>query len=142
MPNKLLLVLDTWVIASVAKFGPEWADSLEVLTRILNNCHSIVLDYENKVETEYRPYLDKEKFLRKWFSEMMSKGKIKLRGLTKLSLQLYITDDDKKFVELVVNTPDHILISGDSDFVANRGHLDFTSRAIRIINVQECKNHL
>jgi len=103
----------------------------------LNNCHSIVLDHGGLVIQEYEPYLDEDRWLQDWFKSMNSKGKVVSRPSHRIALNVYVTDDDKKFVGLAANTLDGIIVSEDSDFTEKKTHIDFISRRIRILTMQE-----
>lgn len=138
-PSKRLLVLDTWVLATVATFGNDWLKATDVLTKILKNCHSVVFDFNNEVMHEYEPYINKQKWLEKWYKEMNKQGKIKLRPDNAIALTAYVTDDDMKFVRLATSLPGpRIIISGDSDFTNLKQHPDFVSRGIQIRSLDDC----
>lgn len=123
----------------MATWSDDWPKAAEVLAKILDNCHSIVFDFNKKVMEEYAPYIAKEKLLQEWYKEMVKRGKIQWRPDNDVSLTVYITDDDMKFVRLAVSLPSpRIIISGDSDFTKLKHHTDFVSRGIRIMCMEEC----
>jgi predicted nucleic acid-binding protein len=139
---KYLLVLDTWIFATIAEKEPEAWEAIEVLAGILNKCHSIVLDYQSMVMAEYDTYFLKDKWLQDWFKLMQQKRKVLNRPMNQIALNTYVSDDDKKFLSLAISTPDHIIISGDSDFIDKKDDPDFVSRHIKVFTVKEARRWL
>jgi len=134
--SKRLLVVDTWVFGCFSDCQ-HLGQVLQLLGKILSNCHSIVLDYDEDIFEEYRRHFDKAKFLHQWYREMLSKGKITHRPMQNLPLNIYLGNGDKKLVNLAASTPDRIVITGDSDLIDNKTHSDFVSHGIAILSLEE-----
>jgi hypothetical protein len=135
-PSGRLLVVDASIFGCFAE-SEHLGEALELLGKMLNNCHSIVLDYDEMVFVEYRRFFDAAKFLHKWYREMLSKGKIIYRPVQDLTLSFYLSSSDKRLVDLAASTPDRIVITVDSDLTDKKMHDDFVSRGISILDFRD-----
>lgn len=138
--DKRYIVLDTWVLekaSSQAQTDIESAEffkSIELLSRIYNKCHRIILDYDGEIEKEYEKHA--KDFSKRWLVRMsILQDKIKFRG--RASMKINMDPDDKKFIEVAVNSPDRIVISGDSDFFDDEFKKQIKDKRLKIFTVDE-----
>jgi hypothetical protein len=91
---------------------------------------------------EYEPYISRERWLGKWYKEMVKLGKIQFRPDNDVVLTAHVTDDDRKFVKLAMSLPNNrrVIVTGDSDFTRLKKHPDFVSRGIEVWDLDECSN--
>lgn len=118
--EKRYVVVDTWVLAKASKNPSTKGDASEmfkaneVLSKIYNKSHKVVLDDENQILGEWRRHMRGSVVL--WVKWMQSlEGKIVWRSKGKGFEK--INKDDRKFVKVAAASPHRILITGDTDFI-------------------------
>ncbi len=145
---KKYLVIDTWVLekASTPRNNPTetqieiQSKAVELLARIVSQCHRVVLDYDGEILSEYSRHI--RGFVGEWLQMVMKypqKMQYRPRGHVPLS---NFDPADVKFLEVAVNTPHRIVVSGESDFLTKKEDPQVLSQEIRILDLGEALEEL
>ena len=147
--SKKYVVVDTWVLERA--FPPEapferneievTSKAAELLSRIIRVCHRVVLDYNQEILGEYSRHI--RGFVGQWL-KLASRcpDKIQYRPRGQIRLNVRFDPSDYKFLEVAVNSPHKIVISGDSDFLNIRNDPEISAHGIRIMDLDEALREL
>jgi len=117
--------------------------ALQLLSTIYTNCHSVVVDEDGEIFDEYERFIRREDSLAKWFISMSNEPrKFISRPRAHLELGINFDPDDLKFLEVAINSPHRIIITGDSDFLTIRNEEQIRNLGIRILTVEEALREL
>ena len=115
----------------------------ELLSKVYTKCHRVVIDQEGDILEEYSQHIRVNDFLRKWWIAVSSLvGKLTTRPRAQMTLDIDLDPDDVKFLEVIVNAPHRILVTGNSDFLAIRDHQRIRDLGVRILTVEEALRQL
>ena len=140
--EKKYVVVDTWVLAKASENPRTEGDASdmfkanEVLSKIYNKGHKVVLDDEDQIIGEWRRHMYSGSVVY-WFKWMQSlEGRIVWRSKGKGFKK--INKDDRKFVKVAAVSPHRILITGDTDFIEEvNGDEEAKNHKIRVWNLDE-----
>jgi hypothetical protein len=117
-------VLDTWVLARAHPDYDEMMNAVTVLCLVRDH-HRIAIDHDGAIEAEYRPYIQCNDHVRKWWVHMTStagkicrrNGHLTTRHARYLVASKRIGQEDGVFVAVAANGyPTKHLVSGDGDY--------------------------
>lgn len=139
-------VLDSCIIASSNDDGcDEYWDCVSLLIKVGNE-DGICLDAEGGIEAEYQKHLN-SRLTQTWWDKMIhSQGKVhtcssRLFRRHKEALdKMKFHDDDIKFVGTAFNSPDHKLVSHDSNYNVNIINYLTTKCSIEVVHPCNCYN--
>lgn len=136
LPSKRYLVLDAYVIATASAFSVKCWKAIEILCRIIEVCHRIVLDLERPDEDniidEYRRQATAE-VTKRWIVAMQARAdKVAYRPRASVVISALSDPDDLKYIQVAVNSPHRIIVSEDSDLTNIANHPDITSKGIAV----------
>lgn len=115
----------------------------QLLSTIYTRCHGVVVDENGEIFEEYKRFLRQDEFLAKWFISMSNKsGKFLSRARGHVDLDTAFDPDDLKFLEVAINSPHRIIVTGDSDFFAIRNDEQIRNNRIQILTVEEALRQL
>lgn len=143
------LVVDTWVLEYASTPRGQLTESqielhskaVELLARIIHRCHRVILDYNGDILSEYSSHI--RGFVGEWL-QMVARYpmKVQYRPRSRVRLQANFDPNDLKFLEVAINSPHRIVISGDSDFLTIKENPDILSQNIRILDLEEALREL
>ena len=120
------LVVDTWVWETAqARSGTVACfESVELLAKVCKSTsHALLGDYEDEIKSEYDAHV-RDELVKHFYVTIVFRGRFKKRGRTSITLTRHFDPDDLKFIEVAYVLPRAPVISGDSDFLELRNHLD------------------
>lgn len=109
----------------------------EILARILNVCHKIVLDIgQHNTESildEYNRQVLSNALVQRWLIAMQTRNdKIVYRSRSATHLSVLTDPDDEKYIQVAMNSPHKIIVSEDSDLTNIANDDEVTSKGIVI----------
>lgn len=146
---KKYLVLDMWILEHASTSRENLTESqielhskaVELLARIIRRCHRVILDYDGDILREYSRHI--RGFVGEWL-QMATRHpmKVQYRPRGRVRPTSNFDPADLKFLEVAVNSPHRIIISGESDFLAIKEDPEIISRKIRIWDLEEALTEL
>ena len=118
-------VVDTDVLVRAEQLDDRhdhWVNVMQLLTRMNNLTHSLVVDYDDKISSEYRSNLSATGWVYKLLARFVLRGHVRYvsgrlsnrinRGLRSLGFH----DDDDVFVAVASRTSSGLLVAEESDY--------------------------
>jgi predicted nucleic acid-binding protein len=137
----MYLVVDTWVWEKAQR--GESLISLELLAKIYRKCeHKIIYDYDGEILDEYKNHIRELPIIR-MFRLMTQTGKMMPRSKGDIEIKDF-DRSDLKFIQVAITTPNTLIISGNSDFLELKKHLEKNKKLkeVKILTPEEALNIL